>query len=322
MTHSDLPSDLLHPPPLGEGSRVDVVSPAGPVTPELLEPGLKVLRDWNLRVEVTANVYGRHAPGYLAGDDRQRLQSVQAALANPETDAVIFSRGGYGTMRLLDRLDLAPLADAPKLLVGFSDLTALHLYAAGRHRLPTLHAPVVKSLRLHEAGDRSMEALRDALFGRRAEGFEVEGLRCVRSGTASGRVLGGNLTLVVHMLASPYCPDLNGAILLLEDVGEEDYRLDRMLTALRLSRKAARPAAIALGEFSDCHGAYVEADELDGFVATLAAEFDCPVVAGFPSGHGTDNLAVPMGVQATLEAGESSRLVFHGDAARSAHRPS
>lgn len=307
-----------HPSPLTPGSRVEVVSPAGPVTPELLEPGLNLLRDWQLDVRVGDAVYERHRPGYLAGDDEQRLRAVQHALTDPEVEAVVFSRGGYGTMRLLERLDLEAM-DRPKLLVGFSDLTALHLYAAGCRGLSTLHAPVVKSLRLHEPGDRTLDGLRAALFGRRADGFRVGGLETVREGRAEGPVLGGNLTVLVHLLSSRFCPDLDGAVVLLEDVGEEDYRLDRMMTALRLSENVSRPAGIVLGDFTDGGGAYVDEADIDALMAGLAAEFDCPVVAGFPVGHGADNLAVPMGVTATLDAG-GGQLDFHTDTARKAGR--
>jgi muramoyltetrapeptide carboxypeptidase len=298
---------MIHPPALEPGDAVRVVSPAGPVTPELLEPGLQTLRRWGLEVRVDDAVYDRSDdPGYLAGSDRQRLEAVQRAFDEPETRAVIFSRGGYGTMRLLPHLDFDSIRREPKLLVGFSDLTALHLYAAGHHGLATLHGPVVKSLRLHEREDVSMTALRDALFGRRGGGVEIDGLQTVKGGRVRGPLLGGNLTVLVHMLASELCPPLDGAILVLEDIGEEDYRLDRMMTALQLSDDASRPAGIVLGEFLDCDGAYIDPSEVRGFVEELAAEFDCPVASGAPVGHGADNVAWPVGVQAELDAGRGT----------------
>jgi muramoyltetrapeptide carboxypeptidase len=302
---------MIHPPALEPGDAVRIVSPAGPVTPELLNPGLQALRRWGLDVRVDNAVYDRSDdPGYLAGSDRQRLEAVQHAFDETETRAVVFSRGGYGTMRLLPHVDFATIRREPKWLVGFSDLTALHLYAAGHHGLVTLHGPVVKSLRLHERGDRSMTALRDALFGRRGGGFEIDGLQTVRGGRARGPLLGGNLTVLVHMLASERCPPLDGAILVLEDVGEEDYRLDRMMTALRLSYDAAHPAGIVLGEFLECDGAYVDPEGVRGFVEELSAEFDCPVVSGAPVGHGADNVAWPVGVQAELDAGRGTLSVL------------
>jgi muramoyltetrapeptide carboxypeptidase len=215
-------------------------------------------------------------------------------------------------MRILPRLDYSRFVSRPKILAGFSDLTALHLYIAGVLDVATLHAPVIKSVGLHQPGGSTLASLREALFGERVAPFDVTGLESVQPGRATGRVLGGNLTILTHLLDSHFCPDLNGTLLLIEEVGEEDYRLDRMMTALRLSAKAGSPAGILLGDFTDCGGAYLEDDEIDAFVQTLASEFDCPIVADFPSGHGDRNIAVPIGVRATLDATEG-RLTFDED---------
>lgn len=308
---------MIQPPPLAPGDSAAVVSPAGPVTPDILEPGLELLESWGLEVRVDDGVYERHPErGYLAGTDRQRLDAVQRALDAPEVDAVIFSRGGYGTMRLLPKLDFDGLRESPKLLVGFSDLTALHLHVAGRLGVTTLHAPVVKSLRLHEPGESTLESLREALFGPREAPFAWEGLETLRGGRTRGPLLGGNLTLLTHMVASPYCPDLNGAVLLVEETTEEDYRLDRKLTGLRLAAKARKPAAIVLGDVVDCGGAYYDADGASELAGELAAEFDCPVVRGAPSGHESRNVAAPMGVEVEVDA-DAGRVEFSSDAARS-----
>jgi muramoyltetrapeptide carboxypeptidase len=318
---------LIHPPALQPGDAVAVVSPAGPVTRELLEQGAATLESWGLDVRLDDTAYARRKQaGYLAGDDDARLGALQDALANPEVKAVISSRGGYGTMRLLPSLDLSAFRDQPKLLVGFSDITALHLYVAAAAQVATLHGPVVKSFALH--GDdphHSLDQLRDALFGDRPAQPMIEGLRDRSAGRQAkkvtrGPVFGGNLSIVASTLSSPYCPDLNRAILVLEDVGEEDYRLDRLFTTLRLSTKASRPAAIVLGDFTGCEGAYVSQDAIADFVAGLACEFDCPVVDGFPCGHASRNVPVPFGVMATLDT-EQGTLIFDGDAVQRDDRP-
>ena len=307
---------LVRPAALRAGDRVAVASPAGPVTPELMELGVETLESWGLEVWLHDSVYDRHA-GYLAGPDRQRLAALQEVFDTPEIKAVIFSRGGYGTMRLLPDLSTDRLRESPKLLVGFSDITALHLQVAGTAGVATLHGPVLKSFRLHEDdAHQSLEHLRRALFGQRHAQWAVDGLETVREGRATGRLLGGNLSIVASMLASPHCPDLNESLLLLEDVGEEDYRLDRLFTTLRLSQKARRPAGLVLGDFTGCAGAYVDQQDIRDFVNQLALEFECPVVTGFPAGHGSRNVAVPMGVQATLDAGRG-RLIFESDAVSS-----
>lgn len=308
---------LTRPCALTPGDTVAIVSPAGPVVPELLERGIATLESWGLDVWLHDAVYDRRQrAGYLAGHDHTRLASLQEVVDSPKVSAIIFSRGGYGTMRLLPRLDLDGLREHPKLIVGFSDITALHLHVAARAGVPTLHGPVIKSFRLHDDDPHeSLVHLRRALFGERGERPTVDGLRTVRGGRATGRVLGGNLSIVASVLASPHCPALDDSILFLEDVGEEDYRLDRLFTTLRLSERAGRPAGIVLGDFTGCGGAYVDAADIPDFVAELASEFDCPVVADFPGGHGTRNIPIPMGIGAALDA-DAGRLIFDGDAVR------
>ncbi|MGM0556377.1 MAG: S66 peptidase family protein [Myxococcota bacterium] len=296
---------MQKPPALPQHGRIRVLTPAGPVTPELLEQGIAELESWGFDVELDEFVYARSdSRGYLAGEDAQRVGAVQAALDATDIDAVVFSRGGYGSMRLLERLDVQGLREHPKLIVGFSDITAIQLWLA-TEGITSLHGPVIKSFRLHDDDPfASLDALRDAMTGRRADGFRIEGMDTVVPGRARGRIFGGNLSLLASMVGTPYCPDLNGSLLFLEDIGEEDYRLDRMLTALRLSAKAHSPAAILLGDFTECGGAYFDDQTIQAFVGDLATEFGCPVVSGLPVGHASRNIALPVGARATLDATE------------------
>jgi muramoyltetrapeptide carboxypeptidase len=306
---------MLKAPALTNGGRVRILTPAGPVTPELLETGLGTLRDWGLELQLDEFVYARSdSRGYLAGEDAQRLGAVQDAFDAPDLEAIVFSRGGYGSMRLIEQLDPSGLRAHPKLIVGFSDITALQLWLAAED-ISSLHGPVIKSFRLHgDDGDHdTLEHLRAALFGERAGGFRVESLETVVPGRAEGRLLGGNLSLVASMVGTRFCPDLNGSLLFLEDVGEEDYRLDRLLTSLRLSNKAASPAGILLGDFTGCNGAYFDERAIPAFVANLASEFGCPVVSGLPIGHDSRNIALPVGAPATVDATEGV-LQVHEDA--------
>lgn len=293
----------LRPKPLIPGDRVAILSPSGPVLPEHLELGLKVLKSWGLVPTVLNQTFARHARGYLAGSDEQRLEALRVALTDPSYRAVIFSRGGYGMMRLLPKLNPSWLRDDPKLLVGFSDITALHLWAASQAGVTTLHGPVLKSFALHTAQDaaQTLERLRCALFGLPDEATITQ-LRCISPGQGQGPLIGGNLSLVAALLGSPYCPDLEGALLCLEDVGEPDYRLDRLLTSIRLHLGSAKLAGLLLGDFTDCAGVYVAQQELDAFLAELASDFDAPTIAGLPIGHASPNLPLPFGVTARLDA--------------------
>ena len=312
LTHSDVsaPQRIL-PAPLRPGDRVHVVSPAGPVIPHLLDEGLATLRAWGLEVVVDDAVYARR-PGadYLAGEDDARAKAFLNAWRDPECRALFCSRGGFGSQRILPLLGELDVREHPRHLVGFSDITALHLHLAGNLGLQTWHGPVVKSFALHrDDPHRSLEHLRALLFGEKAPTWSIEGLRTLRPGCVRGRLLGGNLCVLVHQLATDYCPALDDAILVVEDVGEVDYRIDRLFTALRHSLKGRRLAGLVLGDFSDAAGVYVDEEGADAFLAMLAREFDCPVVAGAPVGHASPNLALPMGAPAELDA-DQGRLTL------------
>ncbi len=295
---------MIHPPALQPGDRVAVLSPAGPVIPANLEAGLQILRQWQLEPILSKAVYARFPEqGYLAGDDRARTDDLHAALLDPDIAAIFCSRGGYGTMRILPMLDPEIIRDNPKLLIGFSDITTLHLYFSGILNIATLHGPVVKSLTLHQDDPHnSLQHLHDAIFGIRSMPNTIDGLRCVRPGRARGRLFGGNLCLVASMLSTDYCPDLTGAILVLEEIGEVDYRVDRLFTTLRLSPKTRNLAGIILGDFTDCNGVYIDKPGVPAFIDQLASEFGCPVVADFPSGHGSRNIALPIGCEVSIDA--------------------
>lgn len=311
---------VVRPDALRSGDRVHVISPSGPVIPENLADGLALLRQWDLDVIVDDHVFARRRPyDYLAGSDEKRLEAFLEAWTDPSCRAIVCSRGGYGAMRLLPHLDDRILKDNPKLLVGFSDITALHLYLAGRVGVATLHGPVVKSMSLDDASPhRPMQRLREALFATTEAPETWRGLRTIRPGQASGPLFGGNLSLLAALLATPYCPDLRDVVLVIEDVGEEDYRLDRLLTALRLSQRV-EPAGLIFGDFTNCRGAYVSGGEFNDFLDHLAADFDCPIVAGAPVGHDDDNVCFPMGIHAELDA-RAGTLRFDSHATRSPNR--
>lgn len=308
---------LIHPAPLKHGSRVAILSPAGPVLEDHLQQGLEQLRVWGLEPVVLEQALARSSTrGYLAGADNERLEALEHAFYREDIDAILCARGGYGAMRLLETLDPEKLRAHAKLLVGFSDITALHLYMVHNARISSLHGPVLKSFRLHhEPEDRSLDHLRAALFGERGS-FKLEGLKTVRKGSHTGPLIGGNLSLVQSMLASPYAPDLTGAILFLEDVTEPDYRLDRLLTSVRLARGADKLGGLALGDFNGCGGVYIDDEDIPAFLESIASEFSCPTVMGLPVGHTAPNIALPLGVSATLDATEGI-LTMHHDAVRS-----
>lgn len=292
---------LTRPPRLRPGDRVAIVAPSGPVVPEQLDAGLDILRGWGLDPVAGPHVRDRN-PGlpYLAGTDTQRSRDFQEAWCDPSVSAVMCARGGFGAQRMVDLLDWAALrAAGPKTLIGFSDVTALQEAFALRLGLVTLYGPVASGVVFTKDGP-TQEHLRRTLF-------EPETTRVLTSpgaatlvpGTARGVTVGGYASLLAAELGTPHQRrDLAGAILLLEDVGEAPYRLDRVLTQLLRSGRLDGIAGIALGSWQDC-GPYAEVrtvllDRLGGL--------GVPVVEELGFGHGESSLTVPLGVPAVLDA--------------------
>jgi muramoyltetrapeptide carboxypeptidase len=293
---------MRRPPPLHAGDLVRIIAPGSGFEPARFEAGLEVLRGrLGLRPRFRADITARE--GYLAGDDARRLAEWNEAVADPEARAIFCARGGYGAMRLLPGLDPAPLLAAPKLLVGFSDVTALHarLNAAG---LATLHGPVVTQL--GRAPAEALDQLAALLFGPGAgdgaAGRGLTGTGTIRPGRVTGPLLGGSLTLLAHLCGTPWLPSFRGAILFLEDVGESPYKLDRYLTQLRLSGALDGVAGVAVGQLTGCDGGEGGDGEAAATVRRLVAALGVPAIEGLPAGHEDRNLAFPLGPRATLEA--------------------
>lgn len=296
------------------GGHLRVVAPAGVLLkPSLVHQGRAILQAEGFRVSLAPGLDAEaprvdpDAP-YLAGDDAQRARELMDAFVDPDVDAVICARGGYGTMRLLSMLDAQSLRRHAKPLLGFSDITALHGFLAARAGVASLHGPLLTTLPSHQEGAAraSLESVFRAL---RAEEERVsfEGLTAIHPGQACGPIIGGNLSLVASLAGSPWFPSLDGAILFLEEVGEPAYRIDRMLTALRLNGTLSRLSGLVWGDPGVCGDRYVSAAALPQValsrVRALTADLAIPVAAGLPVGHGAQNLVLPFGTQATLRCG-------------------
>jgi muramoyltetrapeptide carboxypeptidase len=283
---------------LRAGDRVAVVSPAGPVPADRLDVGVAVLASWGLDVAVSSVARGRHPQlSYLAAGDAERADDFMRAWCDPSVKAVVCGRGGYGVQRMLDLLDWQALAAAgPKVLVGFSDVTALHQAFAARLGLSTIHGPVVSSL--GGGDDESREHLRRMLLEPAAVSLTPSAGRGLVPGTARGVLVGGNLALLAAGLGAADVVSAAESIAVLEDVGEELYRIDRMLTQLLRAGWFDGVRGIVLGDFTE--GASPEA--VQGLMLDRLGPFDVPMLWGAPFGHGPRNLAFPLGVPAELDA--------------------
>ncbi|MET7907252.1 LD-carboxypeptidase [Streptomyces avermitilis] len=291
---------LNRPARLAPGARVAVIAPSGPVPEERIQAGLDILRGWDLDPVVTPHVLDRHPRfDYLAGTDADRAADLQSAWCAPDVDAVLCARGGYGVQRMVDLLDWdAMKAAGPKVFVGFSDITALHEAFATRAGLVTLHGPAAAGADFIKNA-RAQEHLRATLF-------EPESVRTIASGGAAlvpgrarGVTLGGCLSLLATDLGTPHArAGARGGLLMLEDVGEAAYRIDRSLTQLLRAGWFDGVTGIALGSWERC-GPY---ETLRAVFADRLGGLGVPVVEEFGFGHCEGALTIPFGVGAELDA--------------------
>ncbi|MFG2261589.1 LD-carboxypeptidase [Streptomyces sp. NPDC048720] len=292
--------ELRRPHRLAPGARVAVVAPSGPVPEERLQAGLDVLRGWDLDPVVAPHVLDRHGElGYLAGADADRAADLQRAWCDPAVDAVLCARGGYGAQRMADLLDWEAMrAAGPKVFAGFSDITVLHQAFAARLGLVTLHGPAAAGVDFIKNA-RAQEHLRATLFAPETVRTLASGRPALASGRARGVTLGGCLSMLASDLGTPLAHSgARGGLLLLEDVGEQPYRVDRLLTQLLRSGWLDGVAGIGLGSWRDC-GPY---GELRAVLADRLGGLGVPVVEDIGFGHCDGALTVPFGVTAELDA--------------------
>jgi muramoyltetrapeptide carboxypeptidase len=302
----------VRPPRLARGSRVALVAPAGPLLDrDDIQRAEALCRALDYVPATGAHAAGRH--GYLAGTDDDRLADLNGAIADPDIDAVWCIRGGYGVTRILDRVDFGPLRQRPKIMLGYSDITALLLAAVRHAGLVTFHGPTARApmpafSRWHF--ERVLAAAEPAgRLGRLPDPAGVlvpreNRILAIRPGLAEGPLLGGNLSLLQCLVGTAHLPELDGAILFLEDVGEDLYRVDRMLAHLRAAGLLARLAGAAIGRFTQLQRHTGDgALGLDEVLATYFEPLGIPVAFGFPVGHIDDQWTLPLGVRARLDAG-------------------
>jgi len=293
-----LSGNPVFPPSLRNGARVALVAPSGPIAgDEDIERASE-----NARSLGWEPLLGKHAgekSGYLAGSDADRLEDMNAALADPRVDGIWCVRGGYGTMRLLDRMDYSELRNRPRPVIGFSDITALHSAIFRRCGLVTFHGPTARGT----LSEFSRQSLVKAVVERVDPCGTAPAAREIVAGRATGRLAGGNLAIVAALTGTPYAPDLADSILVLEDVNEPLYRIDRMLQQLSLAGALSKCKAIVFG---DCTGAEENGATggLDELLRSVAERLGIPCLAGIPVGHIAEQWTIPLGATATLDTAE------------------
>ena len=306
--------NFLKPPALKKGSTIGVVVPAGPLNRERIDRAFGRVEARGYRIKTYGDIY--RSRDYLAGDDAMRAAEFMAAFEDPESTAVWCGRGGYGVMRILDRINFDVIRRNPKVFIGFSDITALHIPIQERASMVSFHGPNLQDgFGKPDDMPSANEIALWKLIGAKSEDRKsneirydfssVEGanLQTIRGGTATGRLTGGNLATLVGLLGTPFDFDTAGCVLFLEDVSERVYRIDRYLSQLRLAGKFDALAGVLLGSFSYDGGDEAESKEkVAGLLSEVFAPLEVPVLGGFPAGHENYNLTLPMGAQVRLDS--------------------
>lgn len=309
------PTTLRKPPRLRPGDTVGLIEPAGFTEDRFdLALVLDTVRAMGLVPKPAPHVLKRY--GYLAGTDRDRAADINAMFVDPEVHGIFAVRGGWGCARVLPFLDYATIRAHPKLLVGFSDITALHLALAARTHCPSIHGPNAAN----SWGALSWDSFRRLAFEaatptyRNPPGREdrlvqrADRIRTFHPGKARGPLLGGNLTVLAALMGTPYLPDFTGAILFLEDIGEAEYRIDRMFTQLALGGVLGKVAGVVFGQCTRCSGGeanysgFTLSEVLDQHLAPLGV----PAFQGAQIGHIANQFSMPMGIPAEIDASEGA----------------
>lgn len=296
-------------PALRPEGTIALIAPAGPAELDA-EKAAQWVRNRGYNLRIFPGVFERD--GYLAGSDDTRLNDLHAAFADSDIDAIFCLRGGYGTPRLLDRLDFGLLRDNPKPFVGYSDLTAVHLAISRYAGFVTFHGPMFKVDLLGDKQQPTESSLFSMLRGQLGVGSVLAHpvaypLTTIAPGIACGRLLGGNLSMIAAVMGTAFEIDAEGIILLIEDVNEPIYRIDRLLTHLRLAGKLAQVAGVLVGDVAG-----VDKVALEQLLKQTFEPLCIPVLAGWRSGHCDPNLTLPMGALVRLDAGEQ-RVVLEQD---------
>lgn len=283
----------IKPPGLKKGDRIGILAPAGPVLEDEIRPGLDYLESLGFEPVCAPHLFDQK--GYLAGEDKSRIRDLHAMFRDRRIKAVFCARGGYGTHRILQKLDYRLFGRNPKIVVGYSDITALLFALYKKSGMLTIHGPVLKDLLKGEGGNAAL--LVNLMTSNDLTTVTFPGGAIIKRGRAEGVVLGGNLSLICHLIGTPFLPSFKGKLLFIEEKGEPLYRIDRMLTHLLVSGELEKCAGLMLGTFEGC-GDLASVIEL---ARERCSRLSMPMATGLPVGHGEQNVPLPIGARAILD---------------------
>lgn len=293
---------------LEKGDKVAIIAPARCISFDEVHPSIRLLQRWGLEVVLGTNIFRRY--NQFSGNDDARTADLQQMLDDDSIRAIICARGGYGTVRIIDKIDFSRFSKNPKWIVGYSDITVLHAHIQRHFQTETLHATMPINIKSDTVPDESSESMRMALFGQKIS-YTIPASPLVRKGEAEGVLTGGNLSILCSLLGSVSEADTSGKILFLEDVEEYLYHIDRMMIALKRSGKLDKLKGMIVGGMDRMNdNAIPYGKSAYEIISEVAGEYQFPVCFDFPAGHGEKNLALILGRKVKMSVGNHVSLVF------------
>lgn len=290
------------PPYLKKGDCIGITCPAGYMAAEKAQACIDTLMNWGYAVTV-GKTLGSSSTNYFSGTDEERAAELQSMLDDKTINAILFGRGGYGMSRIIDRLDFKKFKKNPKWLIGFSDISLLHCHLFSKYKIASLHSPMAAAFNDGQADSEFILSLKNSLAGKKAR-YECATHSSNKIGTATGKLIGGNLALLAHSIGTDSEPDTDNCILFLEDIGEYLYNIDRMLYQLKRAGKLEKLTGIIFGGFTDMKDTERPFGKTIGeILAEISHDLNIPVCYNFPVSHGKENLALKVGVKYNLVVG-------------------
>jgi len=286
----------IKPPRLEPGDTIGIIAPAGPVDRDEIQPAINLLKERGYHPLLSLNLFKKK--GYLAGRDEARLDDLHSMFSDNSVKAILCARGGFGTIRLLDRIDYDIIINNPKIIAGYSDITSLLFALLKKTGLITFHGPVLRDL-AHDPRN-NLGGLLEMASSDAPKAIDLSGGTALKRGKAGGPVIGGNLSLITSIIGTPFMPMMKDAILFVEDKGEPLYRIDRMLNHLKLSGVVEGLSGLIAGSFTDCGGI----EDINRLLKDITAGLAIPVISGLPVGHDIENKTIPMGIHAEIDTKE------------------
>ena len=291
-------SSLGIPTLLKKGDKIGIIAPAGPVREEEIRDSLEFLKG-NFNIVLGNSLFSTFK-GYLSAPDSIRVEDIHSMFLRKDIKAILCARGGYGSLRIIDKIDYSIIRDNPKIFMGYSDITVLLISFISRAHIVTFHGPMLKG------GNReNFSHFFDILMKRNRYIIDISHCNILRKGRIEGEIIGGNLSMILSLLGTPYLPSFKGKILFIEEKDEPLYRIDRMFTQLRLSGIFSQISGLILGDFIGCGNS----EEIEDLIMDIFDSQDIGIISGFPAGHGKENIPFPLGIKIRVDF-EKKRLLF------------